>query len=79
MSPAAASAAMAIAKSNAVPRFGRDAGMRFTVIFRRLSGSPEFCAADRTRSFASLSAESGRPSRTKAGSVCPMSASTSTT
>ena len=69
---------MAMARSKPEPRLGSDAGIRFAVIFRRLSGMPEFCAAERIRSFASLSEASGRPRITNAGRVWPMSASTST-
>lgn len=79
MSPAAASAATVMARSNDVPRLGREAGVRLTVSFRRLNGRPEFWAAERMRSFASLSEESGSPRSTNAGRVWPMSASTSTT
>ncbi|CAH0327833.1 hypothetical protein SRABI128_06508 [Microbacterium sp. Bi128] len=78
MSFAASSTAIAMARSNPEPRLGRDAGMRLAVIFRRLSGIPEFCAAERIRSLASFSEASGRPRITNAGRVWPMSASTST-
>lgn len=78
MSLAASSTAMAIDRSKPDPRLGKEAGIRFAVILRRLSGMPEFCAAERIRSFASLSEASGRPRMTKAGRVWPMSASTST-
>lgn len=77
-SPAAASAAITIARSKLEPRLCRDAGMRFTVIFRRLRGSPAFRAAALIRSRASFSDASGSPRITKAGRVWPMSASTST-
>jgi hypothetical protein len=53
---------MVTAKSKPDPRFGREAGMRFAVILRRLRGIPEFFAADRMRSRASLSDASGRHS-----------------
>ena len=78
MSFAASSTAMAMARSKPEPRLGSDAGMRLAVIFRRLSGMPEFWAAERIRSLASLSEASGSPRITNAGSVWPMSASTST-
>jgi hypothetical protein len=52
--------------------------MRFAVIFRRLSGIPEFFAADRMRSLASFKEASGSPRSTNAGRVWPISASTST-
>lgn len=69
---------MVMARSKPEPRLGSDAGMRLAVILRRLSGMPEFCAADRIRSLASFSEASGKPRITKAGRVWPMSASTST-
>ena len=69
---------MVTARSKPEPRLGSDAGMRLAVIFRRLSGIPEFLAAERIRSLASLRAASGRPRITNAGKVWPMSASTST-
>jgi hypothetical protein len=50
---------MAMDTSNPEPRLGSDAGMRLAVIFRRLSGMPEFCAAERIRSLASFSEASG--------------------
>ena len=69
---------MVMARSKPEPRFGNDAGMRLAVILRRLSGMPEFWAAERIRSLASFSDASGRPRMMKAGRVWPMSASTST-
>ena len=60
MSLAARRTAMVTARSKPEPRLGSDAGMRLAVIFRRLSGIPEFFAADRIRSLASFSAASGQ-------------------
>ena len=60
MSFAARRTAMVMARSKPEPRFGSDAGMRLAVIFRRLSGIPEFWAAERIRSLASFSEASGK-------------------
>jgi hypothetical protein len=67
-SPAAARHATAIARSNAEPCLGSDAGERFTVTRRCGSGQPALVAADRTRSRPCESAASGSPTMTNAGS-----------
>ena len=66
-------------RSNPEPCFGSEAGERFTVSLREVSGMPALPAAARTRSRASPSAASGSPIRTKYGSCDEMSASISTT
>ena len=55
-------------RSYTVPSFRRRAGARFTVM--RLTGNwtPQFFTAARTRSRASFTAASGRPTTSKAGS-----------
>lgn len=67
-SPAPASTAIAMARSNPEPRFGIAAGVRFTVIRRAGKGHPAFAAADRTRSRASPNEVSGSPMMLNAGS-----------
>lgn len=69
---------MTMARSKPDPRFGKEAGTRFTVILRRVRGRPALRAAALMRSLASESEASGNPSRMNAGRVCPMSDSTST-
>ena len=54
---------MAMARSNQLPRLGRLAGDRPTVIFRCGHFSPLLTIAARIRSRASRSAVSGRPTR----------------
>jgi hypothetical protein len=75
--PAAANTAIAIARSNAEPCFGMDAGVRFTVIFRAGNGLPAFAEADRTRSRASPREVSGSPMMLNPGSWFDNDASTS--
>ena len=74
----AASTASAIGRSKCEPSLGRSAGERLTVI--RLAGSarPMAVIAARTRSLASETALSGRPTRLKAGSPAAMAHCTST-
>ena len=69
----------AMGRSYDGPSFGKSAGARFTVI--RLAGksAPLFLMAERTRSFASSTALSGRPTMVKDGrEPDEMSTSTST-
>jgi hypothetical protein len=66
-----------IAKSKIEPRFGTEAGDKFTVTRRPGNGKPELWAAARTRSRASESDASGNPTRTNAGKLLEISASIS--
>ena len=68
----------AIGRSYAGPAFLRSAGARLTVIRRIGNSHPEFLMAARTRSRASCTAASGRPTIVKAGSPGEISTSTST-
>ena len=74
----ASSTAKSTGKSYTGPVFLISAGARFTVM--RLTGheKPLFFSALRTRSFASLTALSGKPTISKAGSPPEISASTVT-
>ena len=54
------------------------AGARFTVMRETGKLSPEFFIAARTRSRASLTAASGRPTMLKSGSPCAVEHSTLT-
>ena len=74
--PEAASSAAAIARSNPGPALRRLAGARLTVIRRSGNSKPQLTSAARTRSRASRTAASGRPTIEKAGS--PRWTSTST-
>ena len=76
--PLAARTAQASARSNPGPIFGMSAGAKFAVI--RLAGNskPEFNTAARTRSRASRTAASARPTIVNAGSPALMSTSTLT-
>ncbi len=77
--PAAPSNAIAIARSNRLPRLGRLAGKRLMVT--RASGQAYLLliTAERTRSRASLRAVSSMPIRVTPAMPWPTSASTSTT
>src|SRR5688572_20605326 len=66
----------AMARSKPVPSLRRSAGARFTVIRRSGNSNPLFRIAARTRSRASRTAVSGRPTMSKPGS--PLATSTST-
>ena len=70
--------ATAIGKSYAGPAFLRSAGARLTVIRRIGNSQPELRTAARTRSRASWTAVSGRPTIVKEGSPGEISTSTST-
>ena len=74
----AASSASAIGRSKCEPSFGRSAGERLTVIRFAGSASPMAVIAARTRSLASLTALSGRPTRLNAGRPAAMAHCTST-
>ena len=60
-----------------MPRLGSDAGERLTVRRAGCHASPQAVTAERTRSRASLTEASGRPTRVKAGSPWLRCASTS--
>jgi len=76
--PPAASSPTRIGRSYRVPIFFTWAGARLTVI--RLTGKvkPQFLTAERTRSRASFTAASGRPTMVKAGRPPDRSHSTDT-
>src|SRR5690606_1773473 len=74
--PSAPRQATAMARSNAEPALGSEAGERLTVRRRASQGSPQDVTAARTRSRASDSDASGRPTRMKAGSPLAACAST---
>ena len=67
-----------MARSNPLPCFGKLAGERLTVTLVGGTANPELVIALRTRSFASPSEASGKPTRTMAGNPDAMSTSTST-
>jgi hypothetical protein len=75
--PAATKIETAMPTSNAEPNLGTLAGERFTVM--RLAGNakPELAQAARTRSLASLSDASGKPTKMKFGRLLETSASIS--
>ena len=54
-------------RSYTVPAFRRSAGARFTVMRETGKRKPQFFTAERTRSRASFTAVSGRPTTSKAG------------
>ena len=66
--PAAARMPTRMGRSYTVPAFFRSAGARFTVMRETGKGKPQFLMAERTRSRASFTAVSGRPTISKAGS-----------
>src|SRR3989344_8668174 len=66
--PEAWSKPNAIGKSKLGPSLGKSAGARFTVILLAGKSAPEFFKADLTRSFASSTALSGKPTMVKEGS-----------
>ena len=66
-SPVAARIAIATARSNPVPLFGRSAGARFTTRFRPGRGRPICRRAERIRSRLSRTAASGRPTTVRPG------------
>src|SRR5699024_1093134 len=68
--------ATATARSKADPALGSEAGERLTVRRRASQGRPQEVTAARTRSRASDSDASGRPTRMKAGSPLAACAST---
>ena len=68
----------AIGRSKDGPSFFMSAGARFTVILFRGKLRPVFFNALRTRSLDSLTAESGSPTISKAGSPFDISVSTNT-
>jgi hypothetical protein len=70
--------AIAMARSNALPRLGRLAGTRLTVIFESGQCSPLLMIAALIRSRVSRSAVSGSPRRTVAGRPVVTSAATVT-
>ena len=76
--PEATSSATASGRSNAGPTLRRYAGARLTVMRRSGNSKPEFCSAERTRSRASRTALSARPTTVNAGRPTRMSASTQT-
>ncbi len=75
---AAASTAQATARSKPLPLLGTEAGLSPTVSLRCGQASPLFTIAARTRSRASESALSGRPTRVNAATPGSRSAWTST-
>src|SRR5262249_46235095 len=68
MPPIAAIRPSAIGRSSRLPSFGTSAGARLTVMRRAGSARPEATSAARTRSRASDTALSGRPTTLNAGS-----------
>ena len=78
ISSAAARMPSRMGRSYTVPSLRTRAGARFTVM--RLTGnfSPQFFTAARTRSRASFTAASGRPTTSKAGSPPEITHSTDT-
>lgn len=67
----------AIGRSKRPESLGRSAGARFTVIFLFAGNSrPAFCSAERTRSRASFTSTSARPTNVKLGN--PLARCTST-
>ena len=75
----APSAAQAMARSNPLPLFGTEAGLRPTVSFFCGHSPPELTTAARTRSLLSVRLLSGRPTRVNAATPGSRSAWTSTT
>ena len=69
---------MAMGRSYDGPALRVSAGARFTVIRRMGNSQPEFLMAARTRSLASWTAVSGRPTMEKDGSPGEISTSTET-
>jgi len=76
--PAAARIAKATGRSNAEPSLRTSAGLNPTVMRCVGRGSPTFAAAERTRSFASRTDVSGRPTTVTPGSPGRTCASTCT-
>ena len=66
--PPAARMPTSMGRSYTVPTFRRSAGARFTVMRDTGKGKPQLRMAARTRSRASFTAASGRPTTSKAGS-----------
>jgi len=65
--PVAARIPIAIGRSNRPDSLGRSAGARLTVMRRDGKSKRQFCSAARTRSRASLTSASGRPTRVNEG------------
>ena len=78
ISPDAARSPRSRGRSYTVPAFLRAAGARFTVIRDTGKPQPQLLMAARTRSRASFTAASGRPTTSKAGSPPLTAHSTST-
>ena len=78
ISPAEASMPSSTGRSYVVPPLRVSAGARFTVMRETGKRSPTFFMTARTRSRASFTAVSGRPTMLNSGSPCAVEHSTST-